>query len=165
MSRLKVVMSPGEVLDRLTILEIKAERLSGQAQEVSQSELDELSRTWKSYLEFATQLWPAGERVSGLLKIARLRDELLAVNERLWQLEDDIRRAIREGDTEGVLFIGTACLIPQENDLRARLKREVNTALSADIYEVKSYGGEHEEINEAGGHGPPEHGGLDPVPG
>ncbi len=119
-------ISPGEVLDRLTILEIKCERIADAAKLVNvKRERDELAAVVAKHI-------PARD------DIARLHDGLKAVNEKLWVIEDDIRDCERARDF-GPKFVELARAVYFTNDERARLKREINDALGADIIEEKSY--------------------------
>jgi hypothetical protein len=119
-------ISPGEVLDRLTILEIKYERIADAAKLVNvKRERDELAAVVAKHI-------PARD------DIARLHDGLKAVNEKLWVIEDDIRDCERARDF-GPKFVELARAVYFTNDERARLKREINDALGADIIEEKSY--------------------------
>ena len=79
MSEIQVPVSFGELLDKITILQIKSERMSDAAKLANvRNELAALERTWSAH--------PAASR-----DIEGLRAELKAVNERLWDIEDDIR--------------------------------------------------------------------------
>lgn len=126
MSEIRVPVSFGELIDKITILEIKAERMrdAGKLANVRR-ELDALNATWTAA--------PASQG-----EIGSLRAALKAVNERLWVIEDDIRNkeAAQAFDAE---FIRLARSVYFENDERARLKREINTALGSTLVEEKSY--------------------------
>src|SRR5512143_412130 len=125
---LNVQTSPGEFLDKLTILEIKAERISDPAKLANvRRELELLRATWA-----ASPL--AGRDVSQL--VARLR----AVNESLWETEDRIRAHEAEGRFDAE-FVALARSVYRDNDRRAAIKRELNLALGSDILEEKSYPG------------------------
>jgi hypothetical protein len=123
---LNVQTSPGEFLDKLTILEIKAERISDPAKLANvQRELDQLRASWA-----ASPL--AGHDVAQL--VARLK----AVNVTLWEIEDRIREHEAEQRfDEG--FVELARAVYRTNDRRAALKRELNLALGSDLLEEKSY--------------------------
>jgi hypothetical protein len=126
---LTVRISPGELLDKLTILEIKAERVHGDGKRKNVlHELESLRRDWNA----------AG---SSRPEVEPLMAALRAVNESLWEIEDRIRQkeAKQEFDDE---FIALARSVYQTNDRRAALKRAVNEALGSDLIEEKSYGGE-----------------------
>ncbi|MFM2129194.1 MAG: hypothetical protein RL477_740 [Pseudomonadota bacterium] len=119
-------ISPGEVLDRLTILEIKAERMTDAAKLANvRRELDELAGVVARHIPKRDD-------------IGRLHDQLKAVNGKLWVIEDDIRDCERARDF-GAKFVELARAVYVTNDERARLKRAINEALGADIIEEKSY--------------------------
>ena len=123
---LNVQTAPGEFLDRLTILEIKAERLRDAAKLANvKRELELLRATWAES--------PLSKR-----DVARLVAELRAVNETLWEIEDRIRRkeAERAFDSD---FVELARSVYRTNDRRAAIKRELNVALGSEILEEKSY--------------------------
>ncbi len=126
MSLLKVPVSYGEVLDKITILEIKSERIADENKLKNiRRELSELNRTWAE---------------SGLdhPELPRLKDSLKAVNEALWDIEDAIRvkESRREFDDE---FIRLARSVYVENDQRAAVKKDINVLLGSDLVEEKSY--------------------------
>lgn len=123
---IKVPVSFGEVLDKITILEIKSERIADQGKVKNvRLELDELSATWN-------------EAVQDQAAIADLRKQLKAVNEELWEIEDDIRDQEAAQDF-GPRFIELARAVYVTNDKRAAIKKEVNLALGSRFVEEKSY--------------------------
>lgn len=123
---LQIPVAPGELLDKLTILEIKLERIADEAKLANvRREHELLGNVWKeSGLD--------SEEVSGL------KDELLAVNQALWQIEDDIRECERRGDFSEQ-FVELARSVYRRNDERAAIKKRINLALGSDIIEEKSY--------------------------
>ncbi|WP_420390483.1 DUF6165 family protein [Marinobacter sp.] len=123
---IKVPVSFGEVLDKITILEIKSERIAD-AEKVKnvRLELDELSATWN-------------EAVQDQEAIADLRKQLKEVNEALWEIEDDIRDQEAAQDF-GAKFIELARAVYVTNDKRAAIKKDVNLALGSRFVEEKSY--------------------------
>ncbi|ARM85505.1 conserved hypothetical protein [Marinobacter salarius] len=123
---IKVPVSFGEVLDKITILEIKSERIAD-AEKVKnvRLELDELSATWN-------------EAVQDQAAIADLRRQLKEVNEALWEIEDDIRDQEAAQDF-GAKFIALARAVYVTNDKRAAIKKDVNLALGSRFVEEKSY--------------------------
>ena len=126
MSEIQVPVSFGELLDKIAILQIKSERMSDPAKLANvRRELEALERTWMAH--------PAAGH-----DIVRLRAELKAVNERLWEIEDEIRDQER-GQTFGDTFVRLARAVYFENDERARIKREINLALGSTYVEEKSY--------------------------
>ncbi len=123
---LPVPTSPGDFLDKLTILEIKAERIRDAAKLANvKRELETLRATWA-----ASPL--AGRDVS------RPTAELREVNAKLWDIEDRIREkeAARLFDAE---FVELARSVYRTNDRRAAIKRELNVLLGSDLIEEKSY--------------------------
>lgn len=123
---IKVPVSFGEVLDKITILEIKSERIKDEAKLNNvRLELEELSETWN-------------EAVPDQSAIADLRQQLKAVNEELWVIEDDIRD--QEADQSfGPKFIELARAVYVTNDKRAAIKKDINLALGSRFVEEKSY--------------------------
>ncbi len=120
-----VPISWGELIDRVTILEIKAERLS-----------DETARA-RVARELAA-LSDLGGPATLDPRVVTLKRALRAVNETLWRIEDEIRQkeARQQFDAD---FIRIARAIYQNNDERGRLKREINVLLQSDIGEEKQY--------------------------
>ena len=126
MSEIHVPVSPGEVLDKITILRIKSARISDAAKLANvRRELELLERTWEAS--------PYGHR-----DIARDVEALQAVNERLWDIEDRIRDNERAQAFDAE-FIALARSVYIENDERAAIKKRINTALGSAIVEEKSY--------------------------
>lgn len=121
-----IEISPAEVIDRLTILRIKLERMTGEAKLANiRSELEGLEQARR-------------KDIPDTPEIATLDRDLEAINARLWDLEDDIRGCERRGDF-GPRFIELARAVYRINDERARIKREINQLLGATIVEEKSY--------------------------
>jgi Family of unknown function (DUF6165) len=126
MNEIKVPISPGELLDKITILRIKSQRMTDPAKVANvRLELRALEETWGAS-EYA--------RIDVAADIAAL----LAVNERLWVIEDDIRDKERTQAFDAE-FIRLARAVYFENDERAAIKRRINTALGSGIVEEKSY--------------------------
>lgn len=121
-----VEIAPGELIDKITILQIKSERISD----------PEKHRNVLVELETLTASRDASLPQSG--ELDRLSRELKAVNERLWVIEDDIRDCERDGDF-GDRFIELARSVYKTNDVRADLKRQINVALGSHLIEEKSY--------------------------
>jgi hypothetical protein len=123
---LLVPTSPGDFLDRVTILEIKSARIRDAAKlENVRRELEALRATWaKSPL--------AAHDVAATVA------ELRKVNEALWDIEDRIREkeAARTFDAE---FVELARSVYRTNDRRAAIKRELNVKLGSELIEEKSY--------------------------
>ncbi len=126
MTEIIVPVSPGELIDKMTILKIKSERMSDATKLANvRFELQALQTTWAK---------------SDFSKIDIAADEvaLHAVNKRLWVIEDDIRdkEHAQEFDAE---FIRLARAVYVENDERATIKRRINLKLGSAIVEEKSY--------------------------
>ena len=120
-----VPISWGELLDKISILEIKRERIGDAA-------------ALANVLNELRLLERAAEPVAGAAAIVALRARLKSVNERLWEIEDGIREKEREGDF-GEDFVALARSVYQRNDERAAIKREINLLLGSDLIEEKSY--------------------------
>ena len=126
MSGVSVTVSVGELIDKITILEIKAARLGDPAQRSNvTSELKSLVAARDAALPPSAEL----TELSLLLK---------RINERLWHIEDDIRDRERAKDF-GPRFIELARSVYICNDERAALKRRINELLGSRIVEEKSY--------------------------
>ena len=126
MNEIKVPISPGELLDKITILRIKSERISDPAKVRNVLlELHSLQATWS-------------ESAYAKADIKADVDALLEVNARLWVIEDNIRDKEREQAFDAE-FIRLARAVYFENDQRAAIKRRINTTLGSSIIEEKSY--------------------------
>ena len=126
MTELLVPISPGELIDKITILEIKSQRMRDGAKLANvRTELALLMDTWRA------STWSAVDIGS---EWAALR----AVNERLWVIEDQIRDKERDAlfDRE---FIELARAVYITNDERAAIKKRINTGLGSTLVEEKSY--------------------------
>jgi len=123
---LSAEISVGEFLDKITILEIKSERIADPAKlENIHKELSTLRKTWDES-PFSQQ------------NIAAEIAELKAINEELWIIEDDIR----DKEAEGVFddqFIQLARAVYVTNDQRAAVKRKINVKVGSELVEEKSY--------------------------
>jgi hypothetical protein len=126
MNEIKVPISPGEMLDKITILRIKSQRMSDPAKLSNvRLELRALEETWSAsaYAE---------------VDVDTDVSALLSVNERLWVIEDDIRDKERAQAFDAE-FIRLARAVYFENDERAAIKRRINAKLGSAIVEEKSY--------------------------
>lgn len=123
---IKIDVSFGELLDKITILEIKSERINDPSKLANvKKELTVLSQTW---LEAA---------VDEAL-IAEERKSLKEINGILWDIEDDIREQEAE-NSFGSEFVSLARRVYKTNDQRAQVKRDVNEKLGSALIEEKSY--------------------------
>jgi len=126
MFELSVPVSFGELLDKISILQIKSERMTdpGKLANVHR-ELAALEQAWRAH--------PASR-----VDISAPRAELKAVNEQLWELEDAVR-VKEKAQAFDAGFIALARRVYQYNDQRARIKKEINLALGSAYIEEKSY--------------------------
>ena len=126
MNEILIPISPGELLDKITILQIKSERISDAIKVANvRTELGMLEQVWSDTVEDDEQ-------------IRALSSELKSINEALWEIEDDVRdeeRNKRFGDR----FIDLARAVYVTNDERANAKKKVNLHLNSSIVEEKSY--------------------------
>lgn len=126
MSLISVPVSYGELIDKITILEIKAERIADAAKLANvRTELDLLNATWRA---------DAASRTD----IAAERAQLKAVNEALWDIEDRIRLKEKAQAFDGE-FVELARAVYFRNDERAAVKRTINLKLGSKLVEEKSY--------------------------
>lgn len=122
---IEVPVSWGELIDKITILEIKSERIGDQAK---------LGNVRKELELLKSRL---GARAAQP-EISRLTGSLRDVNGTLWNVEDEIRACENAGDF-GSRFVELARSVYITNDRRAALKREINIVLGSDLFEEKSY--------------------------
>ena len=121
-----VDISPGELIDKITILEIKLERITDETKRANvKIEFDTLTKARDDAL-------PASE------KLDEISARLKKVNEALWEIEDDIRDCERDKDF-GETFIKLARAVYITNDKRMEVKREINDFLGSRLVEEKSY--------------------------
>jgi hypothetical protein len=126
MSLINVPVSYGELIDKITILEIKSERISDPEKLVNiRRELQLLEETW-------------GASEAGQQDVEDARRRLKEINEKLWEIEDQIR--LKEGSRSfDEAFIQLARDVYYTNDVRAEIKKEINLALGSELVEEKSY--------------------------
>lgn len=126
MEKICVPVSPGELLDKITILEIKVQQIAD----------TEKLRNVKTELELLNQAWEKTHVDDRSIKL--LKQSLRAVNQDLWSIEDRIRiKESQKNFDEG--FIELARSVYLRNDRRAAIKKEINTLLGSVIVEEKSY--------------------------
>jgi len=119
-------ISAGELIDKITILEIKSEKISNPEKlaEVDK-ELNSLKETVKKYIPDQT-------------KIAKFKIDLKNINLKLWDIED-AKRIAEKNKKFNEDFIELARNVYKFNDKRASIKLAINVALESNIKEVKSY--------------------------
>lgn len=121
-----IPVAPGELIDKITILKIKSERMSDAEKLVNvRRELEMLRAEQRRHIAADPQ-------------IADMQARLEEVNGRIWDLEDVIRDCERNKDF-GEVFLETARKIYRTNDERAAIKKEINLHLGSQIVEEKSY--------------------------
>jgi tetratricopeptide (TPR) repeat protein len=118
--------SLGELIDKITILRIKADRIG------EPEKLMNVRRELALLERLARDDGASGPPIDGLT------DQLAGVNARLWAIEDAIRGCEREGDF-GPRFVKLAQSVYRENDTRAAIKRAINTLAGSALVEEKSY--------------------------
>ncbi len=121
-----VDIAPGELVDKITILEIKLERITGEAK------LQNIRTEWAVLTKARDADLPRSTQLDNLTA------ELKEINEKLWVIEDDIRDCERQRDFSNE-FIRLARAVYLNNDERARLKRRINELLGSPLIEEKSY--------------------------
>lgn len=126
MTPIMVPVSPGELIDKLTILDIKLARIDDPDKRANvQREHDLLETVLR-------------EKLPDSAALAALRADLGTINAELWEIEDDIRACEAAGDFSGQ-FIALARAVYRTNDRRAAVKKRINLLLGSDLVEEKSY--------------------------
>ena len=121
-----VPISPGELLDKITILRIKCDRISDVAKLANvRRELSRLEQSWTS-------------SVPATIDLVAEEKELAQVNAALWDIEDKIRDHESEQRFDAG-FIELARSVYLRNDERAAIKRRINLKLASELVEEKSY--------------------------
>ena len=124
--KLMVEVAPGELIDKITILEIKLNKIDDEAKLTNvRREYEILMETYRANIEETDAL-------RGLI------DSLRDANAKLWDIEDEIRNVERVKDF-GDAFVSLARSVYRSNDRRAATKREINELLNSTILEEKSY--------------------------
>lgn len=126
MTDILIPVAPGELIDKLTILTLKAENITDPAKLANvRHELDVLQAV-------------ADRTLPDNADLRTLWDELYRINRDLWQIEDDIRACEARRDF-GDSFIALARAVYVTNDARAAVKKQMNLLLGSAIVEEKSY--------------------------
>tara|TARA_B100001778_G_C18349724_1_gene521400 strand:- start:267 stop:662 length:396 start_codon:yes stop_codon:yes gene_type:complete len=119
-------ISAGELIDKITILEIKKAKITDKSKLVEiEKELSSLNLALKN-------------NITDLSQISELKDSLKKINLRLWDIEDKKRNAEKENNFDKS-FIQLARDVYKYNDERAKIKLKINNLLGSNIKEVKSY--------------------------
>lgn len=126
MDQILVPTAPGELIDKLTILRLKTERI------------DDAAKLANVRHEQAVLQATADEHLAMSDELAALWEDLYQINARLWVIEDDIRDCERAKEF-GQTFIDLARAVYITNDKRADVKKRINLLLGSDLVEEKSY--------------------------
>ena len=119
-------VSAGELIDKITILEIKKIKISDKTKLFDiEKELKSLNKTYQEY-------------ITDNINIEENKKKLVEVNSKLWDLENSKRAAEKKGEF-GAQFITDARNVYKLNDERARIKLNINNILGSNIKEVKSH--------------------------
>lgn len=125
-SKIEVEVSAGELLDKISILEIKMERIKDETKLKNvRVELSHLINVQNRAVQFDA-------------RVKSLFQKLKETNESLWEIEDEIRAHEKAKDF-GPEFIHLARMVYMKNDLRCHIKQELNEKLGSELKEEKSY--------------------------
>ena len=126
MDKILAEISAGELIDKITILEIKKEKISNKEKLVEvNKELNSLNETFK-------------KSINDENKIINFKNDLKKINLKLWDIEDG-KRSAEKNNKFDEKFIQLARNVYKFNDERAKIKLAINNALGSNIKEVKSY--------------------------
>ena len=126
MDKILAEISAGELLDKITILEIKKEKITNKEKLVEvNKELSSLNETFK-------------KSINDESKIINFKNDLKKINLKLWDIEDG-KRSAEKNNKFDEKFIELARSVYKFNDERAKIKLAINNALGSNIKEVKSY--------------------------
>ena len=126
MDKILAEISAGELIDKITILEIKKEKISNKEKLVEvNKELRSLNETLK-------------KSINDESKIINFKNDLKKINFKLWDIEDG-KRSAEKNNKFDEKFIELARSVYKFNDERAKIKLAINNALGSNIKEVKSY--------------------------
>lgn len=141
---ISVEVSPGELIDKITILEIKSERIAAgrrvdrQDREIKADIIPDADKLHNVHTELATHVDSRDRSIPPSSALAALTAELKAVNEDLWHVEDQLRDCERQKDF-GAPFVELARSVYKTNDRRWAIKRQINTLLGSRLLEEKLY--------------------------
>ena len=126
LSKILAEISAGELIDKITILEIKKEKITNKEKLIEiEKELLSLNDTMKKFIPDNSQ-------------ISKFKNNLKDINLKLWDIEDG-KRSAEKNNEFGEKFIELARKVYKFNDERAKIKLTINNALGSNIKEVKSY--------------------------
>jgi len=119
-------VSWGELIDKITILEIKRQKIA------SPLALKNINNEYELLIKLLS------EEIIEYKNIRELKNELMKVNNKLWQIEDEIR-VLEQNKIFDDSFIELARSVYMQNDMRAKIKKEINEILGSELKEEKSY--------------------------
>ena len=126
LSKILAEISAGELIDKITILEIKKAKITNKDKLVEiEKELLSLNDTMKKFIPNNSE-------------ISKFKDSLKDINLKLWDIEDG-KRSAEKNNNFGEKFIELARKVYKFNDERAKIKLAINNSLGSNIKEVKSY--------------------------
>ena len=126
LNKILAEISAGELIDKITILEIKKEKITNKDKLIEiEKELLSLDDTMKKFIPNNSE-------------ISKFKNSLKDINLKLWEIEDGKRSAEKNNDF-GEKFVELARKVYKFNDERAKIKLAINNALGSNIKEVKSY--------------------------
>ena len=126
MNKIYAEISAGELVDKITILKIKKEKITNKEKLIEiKKELDSLTNTFN-------------KSIKKNINLETLTKELENVNLKLWNIEDK-KRELEKKQEFGKEFIELARNVYKSNDERAKIKLKINEVLGSNIKEVKSY--------------------------
>ena len=126
LNKILAEISAGELIDKITILEIKKEKIT------NKDKLAEIEKELLSLNETMKKFIPNNSEIS------KFKNKLKDINLKLWDIEDGKRSAEKNNDF-GEKFVELARKVYKFNDERAKIKLAINNALGSNIKEVKSY--------------------------
>jgi len=130
--KISIPISPGELLDKISILQIKSERIINESKKTNV--YFELRLLEKALVEYEVE-----DTICPKI-LTELRRELKNVNEKLWVIEDELRIMETKKDFSSK-FVDFARSVYKYNDQRASIKRKINDLAGSDLIEEKSYTG------------------------
>ena len=120
---MKIEVANGEIVDRVSILEIKLNKIKDQSKIINiQKEYDLLKEVMKNIISTSDELYQA----------------LYSINEKLWEIEDEIRLCEKNKDF-GDKFIRLARAVYKTNDERSKVKRQINLKTGSELIDEKQY--------------------------
>ena len=125
-STIRVEIAPGELIDKITILEIKSERMT------------HTEKLKNVRIELDCLIQARDTAVTPNPQLDSITKQLKEVNQALWDIEDNIRRCEQQRDF-GDTFVQLARSVYQSNDQRAALKKQINSLLGSHLVEEKEY--------------------------